>query len=224
MYDTVLPPTEWIVVFYPRTGALRLHPSLDAAQHHLSKPAWPLNIYRSPLDFKHRHDHFALEDFWEKVYKNCLWRFPKYAIGTLEEWEPRGPDLPTEEFSYKLWEFFQAVGDRVAKLSIHQTKSRFHYELHLDKMKRLVYDEVEFKNTYNKQQRAIFSRLCEFPSPYLLEDEIRKMMFELVAARRLKTKQDPWLIFQYYRPQFIKDGFISRGSDPSEEDNNEYLD
>lgn len=224
MDTTVLSPNEWIVVFYPTTGALRLHPSLDAAKHSISPHSWPLHIYRSPLDFKHRHDHFALERFWNLVYKNCLWRMPRLALGNLEDWEPQGPDLPTEEFSYKLWEFFQAVGDRVTKLSIHKTKSRFHYELHLDKMRKLASDEVLFKQTYNKQQRVIFTRLCQMQSPYMMEIDLKKMMLELLASRLLKTKQDSWLIFQYYRPQFIKDGFISRGSDPTEEDDNEYLD
>ena len=34
---------------------------------------------------------------------------------------------------------------------------------------------------------------------------------EVVQARaqELKTKQDPWRIFQYYRPQLVKLGFIA---------------
>lgn len=32
--------------------------------------------------------------------------------------------------------------------------------------------------------------------------------YVLKEQARLKTRQDPWRIFQYYRPQLIKDGFI----------------
>ena len=124
-----LPVDEWVVVFYPRTCALRLHPNLHAAQTHLSKNSWPIHIYRSYNDLRLRHDHFDLEKFWRGIYEEITGKFglPKYSLaksngGIHPEWE-QVPDLPTETFARELWNFMQKVGDRVIRLSVNHVRS-----------------------------------------------------------------------------------------------------
>lgn len=205
-----LPINEWIVIFYPRTGAVRLCPSLDYATQTLSSKSAAQHIYKSPNDFRTRHDHHSLESFWVLLHKHVSWGFPKTAVGSLENYSQQPPDVGTEEFCKLFWNFIQDVGDRLVAPQQEVQRSKEHYELRLSKMKELIESE-DYKKTYNNQARTVFETLYQENKQFLVEDEIRSLILGLVAARRLKTKQDPWVIFQYYRPQFIKDGFIVRG-------------
>jgi hypothetical protein len=85
------------------------------------------------------------------------------------------------------------------------------YQLRVVDMTKLSSDEEAFKNKYNKQARTVFQALLDTGKEFLTEEEIKKAIYRLVAERALKTKQEPWVIFQYYRPQFIKDGYVIRG-------------
>lgn len=210
---------EWVIIFYPRTGALRLHPSVEAAKQHMSVTGFATNCYKSPKDFQVRHDHYALVGFWEKVKKNAAWRWPSSALGPKDEvLESSPPDIDTERFSVELWNFMQKAGDRVTGLSVAQTRSKDHYQLNIEKMKSLMADEEAFKKAYPKQCRVIIERLSKYDSPYQLEKELERMMNSIVAMGLLKTKQDPWLIFQYYRASLIDSGLLVRGNEGVEED------
>ncbi len=209
---------EWIVVFYGQTGALRLHPSVDAARQHSVATK---NLYKSPKDFQIRHDHFTLEAFWRKAYEFASWRFSCRTKPTdypLTEADATPPDCDTERFSRELWAFMQKIGDRVTRLSVNQTRSKDHYQIDLKKLRSLIADEAAFKAAYPKQCRIIMERLAKYDSPYQLESELNRMMINLVATAQLRTKQDPWLIFQYYRVQLIKDGFIQRGNEAEDDE------
>src|SRR5690606_2814735 len=113
-----LPRDEWVVIFYKQTGVIRLCPTLDFAKHTVTSPHMFNIIYKSPRDFHQRHDHHALENFWRMVHKNATWRVPKTATGSLDSYEETPPDLGTEEFCRRLWQFMQDVGDRLAKATV----------------------------------------------------------------------------------------------------------
>lgn len=221
--ENELPENEWIVVFYPQTCALRLHPTLDAAKQHISRHAWPLYIFKSPRDFQLRFDHFQLEKFWRGINENVTWRPSSHALGPFLPEDATPPDLPTEQFCKELWQYMQRVGDRVVRLFITKTKSKEHYELKLDKMKALIADTEVFKKTYPKQARLILEALSNQPSPYMLEADIEKLMNFLVAQGKIKTKQPAWRLMQFYRPQFIKDGYILRGQEDTYEEDEDDL-
>lgn len=214
--DTQLPESEWIVVFYPQTCSIRLFPTLDAARQQLSTSGFFSSVYKAPLDFQKRFDHHQLEAFWTKICKMAEWRWPKYAKGPrISEHDYEIPNLGTEAFTKELWNLIQRVGDRVTRLSVTQTRSKDHYELNLTKMRELVASE-DFKKMYPKQCRVIIERMSRYDSPYQLESELQRMMKHLLISGHLKTKQDVWLIFQYYRVQLIKDGLVNRGSEEYE--------
>jgi hypothetical protein len=207
-----LPLKEWVVIFYPQTGATRLCPSLDFARNTVtSRPTFLANVYKSPNDFRVRHDHVFLENCWRMAYKTAAWMLPRTAIGELENYDVTPPDADTETFVKLLWDFLQDVGDRLSTPRINTDKTKEHYEIKLQAMYRLIEDDKEFKNKYNKQARTVFEALYSNGQEFLDETQIKKLIYELVASRALKTKQKPWVIFQYYRPQFIKDGYIIRG-------------
>lgn len=209
--------SEWVIVFYPTTCALRLHPTLHAAQASIAKLSWPIHIYRSPADFRLRHDHLALERFWRGLYAATMkFGLPKYATGTISEHDATPPDLPTEAFCKSLWDLMERVGDRVIRLSTQFVRSKEHYEVVGKKIQDLMADEELFRDSYPKQARIILDALNRQESPYLLEADLMKLMNHLVAQGKLKTKQDSWRIFQYYRPQFIDNGLLVRGDEATE--------
>lgn len=210
-----LPLKEWIIIFYPQTGATRLCPSLDFAQNIVGQKSFLQNGYKSPNDFRVKHDHTKLEDCWRKAHKHHAWSFPKTAIGSLEDYSPEPPDCGTEEFARRFWEFLQDVGDRLTRPRDQvMGKPKENYQLRVVDMRNLVADTEAFKEKYNKQARIVFQCLLDTDKEFLTEEEIKKAIYGLVATRTLKTKQEPWVIFQYYRPQFIKDGYVLRGGKP----------
>lgn len=210
-----LPLKEWIVIFYPTTGVVRLCPSLDFAHNQAGSPATiAKHVYRNPADFRARHDHATLEKAWVEVYKFVNWRFPKTAIGKLEDFDITPPDVDTETFCKLLWEFAQAVGDRLSTPRLGADKTKQNYQLKLGDMRVLMENEKLFKEKFNNQARIVFTALFDNDEELLTEDRIKKIIYRLVADRQLKTKQEPWIIFQYYRPEFIKSGYMIRGRQP----------
>jgi hypothetical protein len=208
-----LPIDEWIVIFYPQTGVARLCPSLDFAANILSsRSAFASHVFKSPNDFRVRYDHTKLEECWKLLYKSTAHYLPKTAIGKLDDHSPEPPDCGTEEFAKRFWSFIQDVGDRLStpRMQVMGTP-KHNYQLRLADMDKLYEDTEAFKNKYNKQARCVFTALLNEGKEFLTEEEIKKVIYRLVAARELKTKQEPWVIFQYYRPQFIKDGYVIRG-------------
>lgn len=213
MQGDELPLKEWIVIFYPQTGAARLCPTLDFAQNAVtSMSMFYKHVYKSAKDFQVRHDHSQLETCWRKLHETTRWKLPKSAVGDLEDYDPTPPDVSTETFSRLLWDFIQDVGDRLSTPRMDNTgKTKENYELRLNEMARLASNDKDFEDKYNKQARTVFTALLENGRQFLTEDEIKKIILLLVADRKLKTRQKPWVIFQYYRPQFIKDGYVIRG-------------
>lgn len=210
-----LPRDEWVVIFYPQTGSTRLCPTLDFAKQVLTSVHSHKHIYKSPGDFRYRHDHHALESFWRALYKSSSWRVPPTATGVLDDYEETPPDVGTEEFCNLLWKFMQDVGDRLVQPAIRIDKTKEHYELKISAIGELV-ESGEIREKYNRQASLVLTALYENGKQFLLEDEIKALILRLVADRQLKTKQEPWVVFQYYRPQFIKDGYVIRGRAPRE--------
>jgi hypothetical protein len=205
-----LPLNEWIVIFYPQTGATRLCPSLDFAKNYI-KSSSMTSIYKSPAEFRSRHDHHFLEKCWTVLYKRSLEGLPKSASGILDGYSETPPDVGTEQFVKLFWQFLQDVGDRLQAPSTGAGLTKDNYELKFPLMHALASDEKAFKLKYNNQARRVFTALLENGRQFLQEDEIRRVVYGMVVDRELKTKQDPWTVFIYYRPQFIKDGYIVRG-------------
>lgn len=206
---------EWIVIFYPQTGATRLCPTFDFAKSFIKSKSLT-NVYKSPNEFRVKHDHAFLEKCWKTLYRRSLSGLPKSATGTLDDYSEVPPDVGTEEFVKLLWAFLQDVGDRVASVEAggmknETTATKENYELNRLEIQRLMEDGEAFANKYNKQARTVLNALFESDKQFLNEDEIKRLIYRLVADRQLKTKQEPWVIFQYYRPQFIKDGYVVRG-------------
>jgi hypothetical protein len=105
----------------------------------------------------------------------------------------------------------ERVGDRVLRLSTQHVRSKEHYEVKQKEIFVLMGDVKLFNDSYPKQARIILDTLARQESPYILEADLMKLMNYLVVQGKLKTKQDSWRIFQYYRPQFLDAGLLVRG-------------
>lgn len=213
-----LPHNEWVVIFYPQTGSTRLCPSLDFARNFLTSAASMSNVYRSPADFRSRHDHHSLEKFWLVARKSAAFHLPKTASGNLDDHPVEPPDVDTETFCKLLWQLLQDIGDRLETPIIRTEKTKEHYEFKLQLMRDLVEDPQAFKELYNNQARTVFTALLDSGRQFMSEEEIKRLIFGLVGDRKLKTRQKPWVIFQYYRPEFIKNGHVIRGRAPKSSD------
>lgn len=209
MYE--LPQNEWVVIFYEQTGATRLCPTLDFAKQQIASKTAKQVIYRNATDFKTRHDHMALERFWSVAYKNAKWALPKSATGSLRDYEPTAPNTDTVNLAALFWQMLQDIGDRLAVARVKTDTPKEQYEFKLGAMNDLRADEENYKEKYNNQSRILFEAILENGKQFMTEDEVKKLIYTLVANRELKTKQEPWTVWQYYRPQFMKDGYVLRG-------------
>ncbi len=210
---------EWVVVFYPPTGATRLLPNLDLVSTFVARSSTSPHVFKSPIDFQRRFDHLELEKMWKNVFKHpegIGW--PNTAIGPLPtDDEKTPPDCDTETLTRELWHLLQRVGDRIYRVVPVQTRPKECYDVNLDLIQNLEASD-DFKKAYPKQCRVIISALKKVgPTP--LERQLKDMMLNLVATGQLKTKQDPWLIMQFYRKKLIDAGIISRGGITGSEDN-----
>ena len=208
MYDN--PDHDWVAVIYPQTGAVRLHRDLESAQQTISWRSWPNYIFKNRNALK-AWSHLDLEVLWVLIYQFTEWRHPRTALGPFLETDHHAPDCGTEELLDRMWDMIQRRCDRVLGPMGSEVRRKTFYEINLDYLRPLAENVAVYKATFNRQARTILSELVSRGKRYYEEEEFRLMMNELVASRTLKTKQDPFLIFQYYRPTFIDYGIVSRG-------------
>lgn len=119
---------------------------------------------------------------------------------------PQRTDKPHED----LWHLCRTVA-RVYTDEGHvaaNTKPKHNYAIALDRVKAA---KAAGYVGYPRQAQQILNALIARDKAISLESDLEQMMNELVANRTIKTKQDPWRLFQFYRPQFIDDSLIQRG-------------
>jgi hypothetical protein len=111
----------------------------------------------------------------------------------------------------ELWNIAIERGDHVKTLNpgrsaLNEDKDAYRHYPNLLKDKKQTFD------WYPKQARIILETIIRSLPERFLEEDIRQVITNLVASGKLKTKQDPFYVFQYYRPRFIEDGFLTRGA------------
>lgn len=82
------------------------------------------------------------------------------------------------------------------------------YNLHIQQPK------IE-ESTVPPQAKVILRALCETRKRSLTEGEVFEVCGTL--AERLKTKQDPILIFRYYRKRLVEDGWLTVEDAPKQD-------
>jgi hypothetical protein len=211
---------NWVAVLYPQTGALRLYPGLSVAKTHVSAATLTRYSFRSPVELQRLYAHDGLENLWRKIFEHPVWGWPKSAAGPLPtDADREPPDLSSESLARELWDLVMRVGDRVVRVSAGQASPKSHYYLNRETLAQVVDGNV---TGYPKQARVIATALYDLGVTYVEEDALRKMMLRLTTSGQLKTKQEPWLIFQFYRAKMIKDGLFSRGAqDDQDSDDNQ---
>lgn len=217
-----------MAVIYAQTGAVRLFEDLESARLYVNPSSWHKCIFRNSWELK-AWSQEDLVDLWAIIYDHSAWGLlppkrkfvmpgeaakGKTHVGPLLESDVAPAEgLSWDELAASLWDMIQRRGDRVHRLRPTGVKNKDHYDIDLDYLRSLTVDAGIFKATFNKQQRAILSEFMRRGRRYYLLGEIKTMMYEIVANRQMKTKQDAFLIFQYYRQDFISKGAMTVGTD-----------
>jgi hypothetical protein len=207
-----------VAVVYPQTGALRIFATQSLAKMHVAPTELARYGMRSALDMKRSYAHDKLETIWRKLHEHMVWGMPRTAVGPApQESELTPPDCGTDLLADELWALMLRVGDRVTEAATIQRADRSQYHVRRDKIA-LILDDEEALKAYPRQCKLILTALYELKDEFVHEDKIKRMMTELALYGGLKTKQDPFLIWQYYRVQLVKDGLVSRGGDTNDEE------
>lgn len=71
-------------------------------------------------------------------------------------------------------------------------------------------DFEKYSGTYPPQMKSCFyfvqQSLNTSQSTFITEDQLKEVVTR--RAAELRTRQDPWRIFQYYRPRLIQEGMV----------------
>lgn len=119
------------------------------------------------------------------------------------------PAAYTGDPAHRLHRVCYEVGDYVKTAGLVQSGKQMQRHLYEFNIKKIT-EKVETWR-YPRQARIILKAVLATNSAYHSEDELQKLMLNLIATGQLRTKQDHWRVFQYYRPQYINDGFLIRG-------------
>ena len=78
-------------------------------------------------------------------------------------------------------------------------------------------EELDSKLT--PQIKQILEGISESGNSEFQESELKTLIYELAESGKLKTRQNPWRIFQYYRANMISAGIckMSNSADDSQE-------
>lgn len=111
--------------------------------------------------------------------------------------------------AHRLYRVCYEVGDYVKTAGLVLSGKQVQRHLYEFNNKKIA-EKVETWR-YPRQARIILKAVLATGTAHHTEDDLQKLMLNLIATGQLKTKQDHWRIFQYYRPQYINDGFLIRG-------------
>lgn len=204
---------DLVAVVYPQTGALRIYANMALAKMHVAPSELARYGCRSALDLKRNFAHDKLETIWRKLFEHMVWGMPKSAVGPEPTYADQVvPDCGTDLLADQLWDLMLRVGDRITQVTTTQRQSREEYQLYHDKIRLLLADEDAIK-AYPRQCKQIMNALLDIKEEFVHVSRIRKMMSELVVYGGLKTKQDPFLIWQFYHKRLSDAGLFSRGGD-----------
>jgi hypothetical protein len=207
-----------VAVVYPQTGALRVYANMALAKMHVAPSELARYGLRSALDLKRNFAHDRLEALWVKLFEHMVWGLPKTAVGPEPaDSEKSPPDCGTDLLADQLWDLMLRVGDRITQATTTQKQSRDQYQIFTAKIAALL-DDPEACKAYPKQCRQILGAMRDLKDEFVHEDRIKRMMNELVTYGGFRTKQDPFLIFAFYRKRLIDDGLFLRGGESQGDD------
>lgn len=146
-----------------------------------------------------RHDDRGLLDLWNDIPGDSKGRTSLIA--------------PTKsESAKKLWMYMCRTALSAHEAQIPEGKTRKRGRPRNDAHARgylmlvLKPSDITFTMEENlpKQAISMIEIILEDGRERFTEDEMKAVIAEGAAAGQLKTKQDPWRIFQYYRPKLIQ--------------------
>lgn len=186
------------LIFFPETGVARKFRSYDQAQEHYPGHdvlAGPIAV---PLD--------AVEYWYEQLFDWAVDR-DSLRVGTSQATSADGRHHPSpsnldhpKTSREAFWRLAESVADTVS------FKKKDGYMVNLARCDSLLANrELEVLPT---QAWSIVEFFAEERRDYYTRDEMRRLCNTVAFLVKVKTRQDPWRIFRYYRPTLTHIGVL----------------
>ena len=210
----------WAVVIFPKNKekglySVRLFKTVDLAVAHYGKPARTQYIYASAGELANRLSPQKLKEYLVDITAQFSDESAQYRASEIKQSRRLTIEEDTsaylvnnggrEALAKGLWAICHLVGDQVHGLP-DSKENEDKFKINLDRLQSAEGRAVWEK--FNKQSRTFCQGLIDHSELVLEESEVHQLVKNLVKEGKLKTKQDPVLVWKYYAPLLADSGFI----------------
>ena len=186
------------ILLNERTGTMRVFSSLNLAEaiFGIGRPI------TGPTDLLKRYPGDKLYVIYENCYAWCNERkpIPNTFVTPRQAWDM----LDTKQVADSIWVLGRELGDRTTRIPKVQegdgkpTSAAYVVDL------RMAQAILASKKDLVKQARQLIQVLVNEGYDFYTKTEIRRVLNSPKACQTIKSRQDNWRIFRYYRP-ILKD-------------------
>ena len=201
--------SQWVVALFPKNKeksfySVRLFKTVDHAGAHYGKSSRTRLLYVSAGEMEHRLTPAKLQEYLRDItvqfsdeteqYRSSAIRKDR-ALTLVEDSSDELVRLGNREALAKgLWTICHLIGDQVFGLP-DSPENEDKFKICLDK---LTENDGAIWAKLAKQAKVLCQALIDLNEPVATEEELHQMVKHLVKSAKLKTKQDPVLIWKYY--------------------------
>jgi hypothetical protein len=210
---------DWVVVLHNRTYLedprnkksqryhwfnFRLFPTLERIEYWYGDSIWKSNVFVNPRQLVKAMDEVEMFEFWKYCYlqipaKTSLLKHLRDTGQVPRFIDPLIIPKSLTEMADDIWRMIQEKADRVTRVKpgAGDPEHQNVYVIRIDRLK----EKAEDVAALPRQCRIIAQQLLEAGKGAYTVDEMTQFMRNLVIHKKLKTKQDAMLVFQYYAPK-----------------------
>ena len=212
--------SNWVVVLFPRNKqksvyTVRLYKTTELATSIYGKASRAQYVYTTAGEMEARIKDSLLKQYLIEITEQFSKPTEQYKASMLNK--QRGLTLAADSSNLLansgdrkamvkgLWTLCHIVGDVIFGVP-DSPENKDKFRIRLDRM---TSDEGRrIWACFPKQAKVFAEALIEEGEQVLDEVELHDMARNLVACGKLKTKQDPALIWDYYASRFAKHSFV----------------
>lgn len=213
--------SDWVVILHQdnlnkQHYDVRLTKTVDKAITMYGKAARQQFIYASALELERRLTSFHLKEHLKKLTRqfsvhNNRYRQSVIMLGSVKmELTPDSAekliaDGERDALALGLWNLCHLIGDPIYG-SPDSPEVEGKFRIRLDLLTGPGYETT--LREFPKQARTILEGLIENAEEVMDEDEMHKFIRRLGQSGRLKTRQDPVLVWKFYAPMLGDKGLV----------------
>lgn len=200
------PDGDLAVVFFSRTYAVRLFETAgNVRSFYPGDPeAMRREVFLEPADLLRVFTPGRLAQLVDRLTRDYPARLhdARDRAAKRPDFDPQVP----VSVARALWQVLQQVGDRVSGSAGKSKSKREGFRFDLSRLQGPGGDAL--MADFTRQARAILEEVRTNGKAAMSKDEVEKLVLNMAVRGRLKTKQDPCLVFYYYCPQFADAGLL----------------